>query len=116
MPSTDLNILSALKQYALDEIENKQRDLKTEKSDFESHFGPQDAKPKEKLLYFERQEFAVKDALRILSQFVGNPDGTFSCPSCFLRGKNNLLAHDIHYGDGSAFHCDVCDALIHVQT
>ena len=43
------------------------------------------------------------------SQFVGNSDGTFPCPHCFVRGVNNTLSrHVINYMGVSEFNCDVC--------
>jgi len=49
------------------------------------------------------------------NQFVGNPDGTFPCPHCFIRGDNNTLSsHGINYMVVSEFNCDVCNAHFRV--
>ena len=116
MPPTNTNssIIDSLRHYALEEVKEKQRDMEAEKSKFESHFGTQDAKPIDKVLYFERAAAALDVEKNLASKFVGNSDGTFPCPSCFIRGKNNILNHDIHYGDGSAFHCVICNSIFHV--
>ena len=108
------NKIAALRGYAEDEAKKQERNLKAEYANFEAKFGPQDAKPINELVAFEQKELAVKAAKHLASQFVGNPDGSLPCPSCFLRGKNNVLANDIRTGDGSVLHCVICDGLFHV--
>lgn len=51
----------------------------------------------------------------LASQFVGNPDGTFPCPHCFISGnKNTLSSNGINYMGVSEFSCDVCNAHFNV--
>lgn len=108
------NIISALRCYANDEAKKQERQFKAEKAEYSKTHGPQEPKPINELVALDQKELAVEAAKHLASQFVGNPDGSLPCPSCFLRGKNNVLANDIRTGDGAVLHCAICDGLFHV--
>lgn len=117
MPSTNTNssIIDSLRQRALEEVKEKQRDWKAEKSEFESHVGAQDAKPIDKELYFERAAAALDVEQHLASQLIANPDGTFPCPHCFIGGhKNTLDSYGINYNGVSEFRCEVCNTSFNV--
>jgi len=98
MPSTAANsfILDVLRKCALDEAKEQQQKFNANTSEPDS------------------SELEVKFALNRAQQFVGNPDGTFPCPHCFIRGDNNILSHSISYMGVSELNCDVCNTQFRV--
>lgn len=98
MPPTTTNssIVAALRQCALNEAKEQQEKLNANASEFDS------------------TESEVKLALNLAHHYVGNPDGTFPCPHCFIRGDNNILSHRINYMGVSELDCVVCNAHFRV--
>jgi len=99
MPPTPTNsfIVDALRRYAHIDAEEQQQKLIANTPDFDS------------------KELEVKLALNRAHQFVGNPDGTFPCPHCFIRGDNNILnSYGINRLGSSEFRCDICNKSFYV--
>lgn len=97
MPATPTNsfVLDALKKCALDNAEEQQQELITNAS--------------------ESDKLEVKAAFNRASQFVGNPDGTFPCPHCFIKGHyNTLSSYGINHIGMSEFRCEVCNTPFYV--
>ncbi len=109
----DPNIITALREYALNEVKNKKRQLKSDIAIYDKKFGPQDAKPLKEVIAFEQAAAALDIEQGIASKLVGNSDGSFPCPSCLIRGKMNVLNNSIRAGDG-VLYCVICNSFFHV--
>ena len=108
-------IIAILRQYALDEVKKKKRQLKSDIAIYNKKFGPQDTKPLKEVIAFEQAAAALDIEQGIASKLVGNSDGSFPCPICLLRGKMNILDNSIRAGDG-VLHCVICNSFFHVHS